>query len=217
MSRLGSQPPRNCWEGYISGTYRAGGMAGSTKAVGCCCFWACSRWAARCWRWPEVVEGAAGTSFKLGPGGGTGLIVSCRGELVGDCDLRAGPSLVSAVDAGVAVVAVPVGFDGEGVVAPDGSAGAGARGRSEAADEVFGRVVDEPADSVGAGPVEGVFELGHGHGNLRTAPGDVSEVLVPGPLLVSPWRSRWRSTCPWCGSSFRLQVTIETSTTRLIR
>lgn len=71
----------------------------------------------------ELVEGAAGTSCKLGPGGGTGLIVSCREELVGDCDLLAGPSVLSAVDAGVAVVAVPVGFDGDGVVAPDSSAG----------------------------------------------------------------------------------------------
>lgn len=112
----------------------------------------------------ELVEGAAGTSFKLGPGGGTGLIVSCLEELVGDCDLLAGPVVVSAVDTGVAVVAVPVRLDGDGVVAPDGSAGDGARGRSEAGDEVFGRVVDEPADSVGAGPVEGVFELGHGLG-----------------------------------------------------
>lgn len=50
---------------------------------------------------------------------------------------------------------------------------------------VFGRVIDKPADPAGAGPVEGVFELGDGLGNLRTAPGDVSDVLVPDPLLVS--------------------------------
>jgi hypothetical protein len=137
----------------------------------------------------ELVEGGAGFCGELCPAVDTWLVVAHLEEPVSNCDLVPGPIDVTLAEAGgLTVVAVEVGFELEGVVAPDGPSCRGSGGRPEPGDEVFGRVVDEPGDSVRTGPVEGVVELGDGLFGLGAPARDAGDVFLPGPLMFGQAR-----------------------------
>jgi hypothetical protein len=77
-----------------------------------------------------------------------------------------------------AVVAVEVGFDVEGVVAPHGPACGSARRRPDPLDEVTGRVLGEGGDPGRAGAVQGSIDLGEGSAELLALGDHIGDVVL---------------------------------------